>query len=137
MSTTRDRIRQSDDTEMRTVHIPEWDVTVRVKSMSAGDRAAIFSETAANDDVILLDSFWGRIMIECVLEVDSNDRVFEPDDVEWLMSDKSADVINRLAEICMEVSGLSADAVGDAGKDSSGSPEGTPSAGSTSDSPES
>ena len=136
MSSTREMIRAADDNETRTVKIPEWNnVTVRVKSMSAADRAATFQETADNDEVVVLESFWKRIMMECVLEEHSNDRVFEPADAEWLLSDKSADVINRLAEVCMEVSGLTPDGVDVAGKDSSGSAEATPNGDSTSASP--
>lgn len=134
MSSTRDLIRHSDDAEMRTVVVPEWGVTVRIKSMSAADRAATFQETSENNGAVKLDSFWGRIMTECIIEQDSFDRVFQADDAEWLLSDKSADVISRLSEICMEVSGLSEEAINEAGKDSSGS-EGTLSDDSTSDSP--
>ena len=122
MSTTRDKIRSADDIETETVEVPEWGVTVRVRSMSAADRAATFAEANANNNNLPdLDSFWGRVMVECILEADTNERVFQPSDVEWLLSDKSAEVISRLSEICMKVSGLTKDAVDEAGKGSSDS----------------
>ena len=48
--------------------------------------------------------------------------VFAAEDIEWLMAEKNASVVDSLANACLAISGMGADSESDAGKDSSGSP---------------
>ena len=43
------------------------------------------------------------------------------EDIEWVMEEKNANVVDSLANACLAVSGMGADSDGDAGKDSSDS----------------
>jgi hypothetical protein len=124
MPSIRDRIKNADDGSSTTITIPEWDdVTVKVVSMSAGQRAQIFEAMQANDGNMPLELFWRVSLISCVLDPDTDEPVFSNDDAEWLLAEKSADVIQRISEVCLQVSGMSDDAVDTAGKGSSGSGE--------------
>jgi hypothetical protein len=124
MPSIRDRIKNADDGSSTTVTLPEWDdVTVKVVSMSAGQRAQIFEAMQANDGNMPLELFWRVSLISCVLDPDTDEPVFSNDDAEWLLAEKSADVIQRISEVCLQVSGMSDDAVDTAGKGSSGSGE--------------
>jgi hypothetical protein len=124
MPSIRDRIKNADDGSSTTITIPEWDdVTLRVVSMSAGQRAQIFDAMQANDGNMPLELFWRVSLISCVLDPDTGERVFSSDDADWLLADKSADVIQRISEVCLQVSGMTEDAVDTAGKGSSGSGE--------------
>lgn len=124
MPSIRDRIKNADDGSSTTITIPEWDdVTLKVVSMSAGQRAQIFDAMQANDGNMPLELFWRVSLISCVLDPDTGERVFSSDDADWLLADKSADVIQRISEVCLQVSGMTEDAVDTAGKGSSGSGE--------------
>lgn len=89
--------------------------------MSAGQRAQIFDAMQANDGNMPLELFWRVSLISCVLDPDTGERVFTNDDAEWLLAEKSADVIQRISEVCLQVSGMTEEAVDTAGKDSSDS----------------
>lgn len=122
MPSIRDRIKNADDGSSTTITIPEWDdVELSVVSMSAGQRAQIFDAMQANDGNMPLELFWRVSLISCVLDPDTGERVFTNDDAEWLLAEKSADVIQRISEVCLQVSGMTEEAVDTAGKDSSDS----------------
>ena len=137
MPSIRDRIKSADDGSSKTITIPEWDdVELQVVSMSAGQRAQIFDAMQANDGNMPLELFWRVSLISCVLDPTNGERVFTQDDADWLLGTKSAAVIQRISEVCLEVSGMTDNAIDTAGKDSSGSDQSTESEGSTSRSPE-
>ena len=117
------KIKQAHDTESVAYEIPEWDVTVNVRSMSARQRAAM--NTVIEDDGTAAEKqelMWAYLLCSCVFDPDTDDPVFSEDDMEWLLSDKSFAVIDRLTAKCLEVSAVSREAVDEAGKSSSGSP---------------
>ena len=115
----RDRIRAADDTEAELVTIPEWDaVELRVVSMSAGQRATVFEALQKNDGNIPLTLFWETALLHCVQDPATMAPVFEPSDKSWLMEEKSAEVIQRICDVCLRISGMTDDANDEAGKDS-------------------
>lgn len=120
-----DKIKQARDTESETYTIDEWDVTVEIRSMSARQRAAM--NTVIEDDGTAAEKqelMWGYLLCSCVFDPASGDPVFTEDDMDWLLSDKSFAVIDRLTAKCLEVSSVNRDAVDEAGKSSSDSPTG-------------
>ena len=137
MPSIRDRIKNADDGSSTTITVPEWDdVKLTIVSMSAGQRAQIFDAMQANDGNMPLELFWRVALISCVVDPSTGERVFTSDDADWLLGEKSAAVIQRISEVCLQVSGMTADAIDTAGKDSSGSDPSTESDASTSPSPE-
>lgn len=125
MSSIKQRIRDAKDLAREVVDVPEWDVTIEVRSMSARQRAQFAAqiETAQREDGVVqrIESLWRVVLLTCCFDPDTGERVFNDDDIEWLMEEKSGVVIDRVANSCLEVSGLRDKAVDDAGKSSSGS----------------
>lgn len=125
MSNIKNKIRQSNDLSQELVEVPEWGVTVLVRSMSARQRAefAAYIDSAQKDGGVVhsIESLWQVVLLNCCFDPDTNEAVFDAEDIEWLMGEKSGIVIDRLANACLEVSGLREKAVDEAGKLSLGS----------------
>ena len=123
----RDKIRAASDVERVLVPVPEWDVTLEVRSMSLRQRAAFVAagQDTSEDGVARVEKVYGQILTTCCLDPETGDPVFDADDLGWLMSEKSGIVIDALVTRCLEVSGLREKAVDEAGKSSSGSPTNT------------
>lgn len=120
-----DKIKAARDSESESYHIPEWDVTVDIRSMSARQRASmnnvLEADVSASEKQELM---WGYLLVSCVFDPTTGDPVFTEDDMEWVLTDKSFAVVDRLTAKCLEVSKAEAKAVDEAGKSSSGSPTG-------------
>lgn len=120
----REKIRSANDIERALVDVPEWGVTIEVRSMSVRQRAAFVAasqdQTEASADRI--EKVYGQILVQCCLDPDNGAQIFEDDDLTWLMTEKSGAVIDRLVVSCLEASGLKEKAADEAGKSSSGSP---------------
>ena len=118
-----DKIKQARDAEAEQYDIPEWDVSVEIRSMSARQRAnmnnVIEDEGTASERQELM---WGYLLCSCVFDPETGDPVFTEDDMEWLLTDKSFAVIDKLTAKCLEVSSVNREAVDEAGKSSSDSP---------------
>ena len=125
MSKIRDAILAADDRTGELYEIPEWGVTVQIRSMSARTRALFVGEIAETDgsmqvnDPNRIEQMWFHVISQTCYVPDTGELVFTSEDIDDLMG-KSAKVVNDLANRCMEVSGLTDEAAGDAGKDSSG-----------------
>lgn len=117
--------RKSDD-----LTIPEWDVTVlvygmggrlRAKLITAYQEAGIGADNADQGAVAkVLIPMFPEIVADCLFEVVDGKAVpvFGPADIDDL-SDKSGEVLQTIAMKAIELSGLGAGAVDEAGKPSS------------------
>ena len=127
MSSIREAIQAADDGTADLHEIPEWDVVVEIRSMTARSRAQFVAEMASEDGTVggvndpdRIIGMWWHVISQTCYDPDSGERAFEDDDQQWLF-DKNARVVNDLANACMAASGLTEEAVGDAGKDFSAS----------------
>jgi hypothetical protein len=115
----RDQILAADDITSESVEIPEWKVTVEVRGMTGGDRAALMDEAldpeTGNVD---LQKIYPDAVILTAYDPTTSERVFGPEDRADLMA-KSGVAIDRLASVAMRLSGFDGDAVDKAGKGSS------------------
>lgn len=120
----KDKIKQAGDLEREVVDIPEWDVTVEIRSMSARQRAlmANFTELDDQSNSDRQEALWGFLLTACVFDPTSGNPVFDEDDLDWLFTDKSFAVIDRLTTKCLTVSSVLKDSVDAAGKSSSATP---------------
>lgn len=142
MSRLADKIRSARDYNSETYEIPEWDVEVEIRSLTAAARSLFVEKLQQQASQGLgTANLVSALIVGSCYDPETGEPVFGPDDAEWLMGEKSGAVVDRLATQCLKVSGLKDDAVDDAGKDSSASPtvkdESTENEGSTSSSPES
>ena len=127
MSSIRDKIQAVDDGSADLHEIPEWDVVVEIRSMTARSRAQFVAEMASEDGTVgnvndpdRILGMWWHVIGQTCYDPESGERAFEDDDHEWLF-EKNARVVNDLANACMAASGLTEEAAGEAGKDSSAS----------------
>ena len=127
MSRLAEQIRAAHDVSSELYEIPEWEVTIELRSMSARQRAAFASNVdfTADGDVELtgnrVELMWGTVIQSCCFDPDNGEHVFTAEDIDWLMAEKNANVVDGLANACLAVSGMGADSDGDAGKDFSDS----------------
>ena len=127
MSRLAEQLRAAHDVSSELYEIPEWDVTIELRSMSARQRAAFASSVdfTADGNVEVngnrVELMWGTVIQACCFDPDDGEHVFTEDDIEWLMAEKNANTVDALANACLAVSGMGADSDGDAGKDSSDS----------------
>ena len=128
MSRIADQIRKAPDLHTEAYEVVEWGVKLELRSMSARQRAAFATEMQVNDDgspginLGRIEHLWSHVIQGACFDPDTGEAVFTDDDLEWLMTEKNAAVVEALATRCLEVSGMTAEAVDEAGKDSSGSP---------------
>ena len=95
--------------------------------MTARSRARFVADMASEDGTVggvndpdRIIGMWWHVIGQTCFDPDTGERAFSEGDDEWLF-DKNARVVNDLANACMAASGLTEEAVGDAGKDSSAS----------------
>jgi hypothetical protein len=120
----KDKIRKAGDLDKETVDIPEWDVTVEVRSMSARQRALMANYTDLDDqsNSDRQEALWAFLLTSCVFDPQTGEAVFDEDDLDWLFTEKSFAVIDRLTTKCLSVSSVLKDSADAAGKSSSATP---------------
>jgi hypothetical protein len=105
----KETIFSADDITKETVEVPEWGVTVEIRSMSAAERAKLMEGASKNDktDVGLM---YAMTVIATVYDPTTGLPVFTDQDREAILS-KNGAVIERLATKALGSSGLTAEAV--------------------------
>lgn len=113
----RDKILAADDIATEPVEIPEWDVTLHVKSMTGKARAQMLRE-AADPETGEMDyeKLYPQVIAATVVDPDTGEYVFTSSDVDALNL-KSGAVLERLASAGMRVSGMTKEAEKELGKD--------------------
>jgi|TARA_Y100000310_G_scaffold14608_1_gene14760 hypothetical protein len=127
VSKLSEKIRVVEDSSTEEYEIPEWDVTVEIRSITARSRARFVAEIANPDgttnvnDPDRIEGMWWHVISQSCYDPETGELVFEEGDQEWLF-ERNARIINDLASVCMAASGLSETAVDEAGKGSLASP---------------
>lgn len=116
----RDKILSADDLTSERVEVPEWDVTLEVRSPSAKARSRMVASAQRKDEdgesTMDLESIYPLLLIACCFDPESGEQVFTSDDIDAI-NDKSSAVVDRVAKACLRVSGLSEDTEKVLGKD--------------------
>ena len=127
MSSIRETIKAADDGTAELYEIPEWGVSVEIRSMTARSRAHFVAEMASEDgtvggvnDPARIEAMWWHVISQTCHDASSGKRAFTEGDQEWLF-EKNARIVNDLANACMAASGLTDESADDMGKDSSDS----------------
>lgn len=115
----RDKILSIEDIPSREVFVPNWDVTILVKGLSAGERieltqAAVDQATGS----VNLSTVYPDIVVSCCFDPETGEPVFTAADKQDIMK-KSSKAIEMLASAGLELSGIGEDSADAAGKDSS------------------
>lgn len=114
----RDSILNVVDFETREVYVPEWKMTVRVRSMTADERDELenpMAMAAARGKEASLANFRARLMALTVVTEDG-ERMFSVEDAAAL-GKKRASAVDRIATVAMELSGITNEDLDELGKD--------------------
>lgn len=113
--TLRDRILAADDIGKKLVHIPEWDVDVEVRTMTAGKRSEMMKAATDDDGNIDVAQLWPMIIVATAYDPETGESLFTPADVDAL-KEKSAAAVEMLGGEAMAMSGMGGDPVDEEGK---------------------
>jgi hypothetical protein len=114
----RDQIIAADDIEVELVEIPEWNVTIMVKSMTGAERGQMLKAVTNKDGQVDISKAISDVLIFTAHDPETEERIFTLADRD-LLNEKSGSAIQRAAEVGMRLSGLMPTSIDEAGKDSS------------------
>ena len=125
----RDQIAKAKDITLERIAIPEWGITVGVKSLSVGEREeyqagmmkALQSDGSIDVSAVHLGEQQRTLVAICCVDPDTEDCIFEGAE-DLVLMNANAGVMERLFQSILDISGMREDAVDEAGKDSSVSP---------------
>jgi hypothetical protein len=117
MSKLKEKIKAVQDVRVEKAVIPEWDVTLELRTMKAIDRARLLKSCVDKEGNVIGERFQAGLIIASCYDPETGEKVFEDGDFEFLM-EKSAGVIEYLAGIAMNISGLNRDSLKAAEKNS-------------------
>lgn len=109
MTELRDKIFSADDITKELLEVPEWGVTVEIRSMTAAQRATL-TEGVSSADKVDVSNMYAKTVIATVFDPETGLPVFTEKDREAILS-KNGAVIERLATKALGSSGLSEKAV--------------------------
>ena len=109
MTALRDKIFSADDITKELMEVPEWGVTVEIRSMTAAQRATL-TEGVSSADKVDVSNMYAKTVIATVFDPETGLPVFTEKDREAILS-KNGAVIERLATKALGSSGLSEKAV--------------------------
>ncbi len=95
----REQILNADDLPSESVPVPEWGVTLHIRSMTGTERDVYDADLVGMRDMPLKDkmrNMRAKLVVLCCVD-ESGQRVFNDDDVEEL-GKKSAKVLTRLSD---------------------------------------
>lgn len=118
----RKAIANANDIETEVVDVPQWGVKVGVRGMSAGERADFLTSfTDPETGTIDYKGMYPNLLISTVVDPETGDNVFTRDDFD-LINSKSGAAVELVGKVAQRLSGMSADAEEEVGKDSSTTP---------------
>lgn len=112
----RDQILAAKDRTSKEVKVEEWGVTIELRTMTAAQRVAMFSDAYdPNTGQTNLKVLYPQVITSCCFDPKTGEPIFTEADTEAVMG-KSGLVIERLAMEALNLSGMDKDAVTEAGK---------------------
>ena len=116
MTRLADQIRQADDRISNIINVEEWYVKIGIRSMTAKQRADMQQNWMEEGEQSAIN-LYQTVLLHCCFDPNTGEQVFSEDDMEWLLEEKAAQVVDQVAQECLKVSGLAGNIVDEAGKD--------------------
>ncbi len=118
----KDSILAAQDIPTETLEVEEWNVTLLIKGMTAGERVKLM-QSAFDQDTgqVNMAAVYPDIVVGCVHDPETGSPVFDESDKEALMG-KSSAAIENIASVGLRLSGIGKNEKDAAGKDSSSTP---------------
>lgn len=111
----REAILAADDAPTLEVHIPEWNGSVKVRTMSARERDAFeWASIAADREGVTLANVRARFAVACCID-ENGKPVFTDEDIAML-GDKSGAALDRIYQAIAKLNALGAGDIEDAAK---------------------
>ena len=110
MGDLKEKIKAAQDLKVKKIDIPEWGVTVEVRTMKAIDRARIIKACMDDKGKVIGEKFQAGLVIASCFDPNTGEKVFMDDDYDFIMG-RSAGVIEYIASTAMEISGLNREAL--------------------------
>lgn len=117
MGSLRDKILNAQDITSEIIDIPEWGVQVEVRAMSGKERGHLYRQAMDQKGKMDYEKAYPIIVIASAYDPITGERVFEPTDSE-LLNTKNVGALEKIAKVALKLSGLEADSVENAEKNS-------------------
>ena len=117
----RDQILSADDITSELVEVPAWGVTIEVRSMDGRSRTRLIKSAADAEGNVDVERLYPEVVILCSHDPVTGERIFDENDREALLA-KSAGALEIVAQAALRVSGMTPDALDEAGKGSTSIP---------------
>ena len=112
----REQILACQDIQSERVEMLEWGVTLEVRGMTALQRARFLQESIDAKGKVDMEKLYPELAIMSIFNPETGEQVFTNGDREEL-NQKSGAALERIAQVAMRLSGLTAEAIGEAKKD--------------------
>lgn len=110
----RERILASDDLTSESVEVPQWNVTVEVRSMTGRTRSRLLKKAVQEDGTLDLERLYPELVIATAHDPETGTPLFNADDQDALL-EKNGAALEVIAQAAMRVSGIGSKAVDEAG----------------------
>jgi len=118
----RDKIFAAKDIPSENLHVPEWEVDLVIKGMTAGERVTLMQNAYdVKTEQVNMSKVYPDVVVSCSYDPETDEPVFTDADKEALMN-KSSAAIEKIADVGLRLSGIGKDQQDAAGKDSSSTP---------------
>lgn len=113
----REQILTCPDIRREEIRVEEWQATLQIKGLTGKERAQLLSSAIGKDGRTNFERIYPELVILTACDPETGKPVFERADRDAL-NEKSGAALERIAQVAMRLSGLSAAAIEDAEKNS-------------------
>lgn len=109
----RDLIANADDLYAETLEVPEWNITLTLRTPTVAERAAMirrFVGQGNGEPNTDLNEMYPALLIATCVNPDTNEMLFTEADADLIRS-KNGTVVERIAMVALRLCGMSDDAV--------------------------
>jgi hypothetical protein len=118
----KDTILATQDIPSEEINVKEWNVTLLLKGMTAGERVKLMQSAFDQDSgQVNMAAVYPDIVVACTYDPETGEAVFSDSDKDALMG-KSSAAIESIASVGLRLSGIGKEQEDAAGKDSSSTP---------------
>jgi hypothetical protein len=110
----RDKILQAKDITSEKMKVPEWGVTIEIRSMNGTQRAKLMRD-AYDPNTEQVDWDYASLVIAAAYDPKTEEPIFSQEDHSAL-NEKHGGVLERIAMVVLRLSGLVGDALDEAKK---------------------
>lgn len=105
MSNLREQILSKKDIDSERVYIPQWDVTVEVRTLTGRQRAILLQDTVNLKGKVDFQKLYPQLVVMSTYDPQTGKPVFMPGDMDAL-AEKSGAALEIIAQVATRLSGL-------------------------------